>query len=154
MLVVVIMAVLAAIALPVFTEESRKAKAESEVAAWLAEIQVKQEQFKMDNPTYRDTAGPCPAAPSAGVTIVCHNAGQDWDGLRIAAPTTTAACTYDIQAGTTAGTVVGGFPAFTSPARNWYYVIAECDEDGNGAPNAQFFVSSMDSTIVKINEGQ
>lgn len=155
MFVVAIIAVLAALAIPLFTEQSRKGKAEAEVNAWLAEIQVKQEQFKVDNGSYKDTTGPCPSTPTpTGATITCQNTGQAWDGLRIAPPTTTAACTYDIQAGNSTGTNNPGGFAFTSPARSWFYVLATCDEDGAGGTNATFFVSSMDSAIQKLNEGQ
>lgn len=155
MFVVAIIAILAAIAIPVFTGESNKGKGQSEVVAFFAEIQVKQEQFKVDNGAYKDTAGPCPAAPTpGGVAMTCQNTGQPWDGLNINPPTATAACTYDIQAGNATGTNNPGGFTFASPQRNWYYVIATCDEDGSGGTNSTFFTSSIDSTIQKLNEGQ
>lgn len=156
MFVAAIIAILAAIAIPVFTKEANKGKGQSEVMAFFAEIANKQEQFKIDNGTYLDTAGPCPATPTpGGVAITCQNAGQPWDGLRIEVPASVA-CSYDIQAGNaTIAPNPGGF-TFTSPAtpRNWYYVIARCNEDSDTAtPDATFFTSSLDSNIQKLNEG-
>lgn len=154
MFVVAIIAILAAIAIPIFTKEANKGKGQSEVMALFAEIANKQEQYKIDNSSYKDTSGPCPATPSpSGAAITCQNTGQPWDGLRIEVPASVA-CTYDIQAGNATGTNNPSGFTFASPARNWYYVIATCDEDGSGGTNATFFTSSIDSNIQKLNEGQ
>ena len=154
MFVVAIIAILAAIAIPVFTKEANKGKGQSEVMAFFTEIANKQEQFKIDNTGYKDTTGPCPASPTpTGVAITCQDVGQPWAGLRIEVPFQSVACTYDIQAGNAVGTNNPGGFTFTSPVRNWYYVIATSDEDGGGAPNATFFTSSIDSSIQKLNEG-
>jgi Tfp pilus assembly protein PilE len=63
MFVVAIIAVLAALAIPAFTEESRKSKAKSEVVAFFAELAAKEEQYKIDKDVYLASAV-CPAATS------------------------------------------------------------------------------------------
>jgi hypothetical protein len=79
--------------------------------------------------------------------------------LNVALPMTTAYCRYTIVNGSGTGTTnpVLSNPAatflFTSPPGVWYYMLAECDMDGDGE-YASFFTSSVDSTIQKANEGE
>ena len=49
MIVVALIGILAAIALPSFTRESRKAKGDSEVAAFFGELKVREEQYALEN---------------------------------------------------------------------------------------------------------
>jgi type II secretory pathway pseudopilin PulG len=153
MFVVAIIAILAAIAIPMFTKESNKGKGQSEVMAWFAAIQAKQENYKVDNGSYLNIAGACPSTTNpTGIAMTCHTGA--WAALNIEAPMTTVACSYQIVAGNATGTNNPSGFTFSSPARNWYYVLATCDEDSSGGTNATFFTSSIDSSIQKLNEGQ
>jgi hypothetical protein len=43
---------------------------------------------------------------------------------------------------------------FTAPAKNWFYLLAHCNLDGDSAVDSYYFASSEDAKILKINYGQ
>jgi prepilin-type N-terminal cleavage/methylation domain-containing protein len=158
MITVAVIAILAMIVVPQFTKESRKTKSATEIAPMFAELSVKEEQYKVDRGVYLDAAT-CPAttSPSGSPAVACITAGtpgSDWYQLRVNPPEQTLRCTYEITTGTTSGVVdpIVGF-TFTAPAANWYYILATCDMDGN-AGDATYFMSSVDATLQKQNEGK
>jgi prepilin-type N-terminal cleavage/methylation domain-containing protein len=165
MIVCAIITILAILVVPMFMEESVKTKSRAEVNAFFAEIQTRQENFKMDNngqsyfPFGGGTSTKCPTAPTeTGSTFDCHIAGGAWQGgavtdtLNVAPPSTTPYCAYQITSG--AGGAAGQPAPFTmvTPAGTWYFIVAECDADGDGAFST-YFVSSVNSTIQADNEG-
>lgn len=158
MIVVAVIAILAAIAIPSFFRETGKAKHQSEVSAMMGEIGVKLEQLKMESPTglYR-SAAKCPSAPSrAGINFraTCLTVGSDWDALHIDPPSTTLYCSYEITTGDALTPPTP--PGFTMaiPAGAWWYLIAECDMDGAGGINARFMISSVDGKQQKLQFGK
>ena len=153
MIVVVIVAVLAAVVVPTFFRAARKTQGSSEISPMFAEIGIREEQYKVDNNVYLDIAAACPLAPSpAGVaSTLCS--GVDWLALRVNPAETTLHCSYQITAGNAVGTNNPGGFVFTSPATNWYYVLATCDLDADGTNFSTYFMSSVDPAIQKLNEG-
>lgn len=154
MITVAVIAVLAIVAVPAFFKEGRKVKADSEVAAMFAELAIRQEQWKVDNGSYRSVAA-CPTTPSAqGVAATTCTSTTDWVALRINPPEATLRCKYEVVAGLPADTAVvpTGF-AWTSPAASWYYLLATCDMDGSSTKDALFLSTSTDARIQKLNEG-
>jgi type IV pilus assembly protein PilA len=160
MIVVALIGILAAVALPSFTRESRKAKGDSEVAAYFGELKVREEQYALENGVYLSTGASetaiFPATPSA--------AGQPlgtlpatWQTLKVRTPETTARCGYVVIAGTknsSAGTIATTSFAYTPPAKNWFYILARCDLDGNNTVDSYYFISNDNSKIQKLNYGQ
>ena len=155
MIVVGVIAILAAIAIPAFFRQSSKVKASSEVTPMMAELAMKLDQYKVENGAYLAVAK-CPASPtSAGTATSTCLAAADWIALRINPPQTTLRCTYQVTVGTTSGTgtpIVG--VTWSSPAMAWYYIIAECDSDAGGGTNAQYFMASNNTAVQKVNEGK
>lgn len=157
MVVVAIIGILAAVVVPMFTGESRKAKALTEVSPMFTELATKEDQYKGENGSYLAVAA-CPATPSATLQDIsaCKSAA-DWTALRIAAPEDKLRCSYQVVVGAagTAPTAVTGFtfPSGT-PANSWYYLLATCDMDGVSSTTSQYLQSSLDSTIQKYNEGK
>jgi prepilin-type N-terminal cleavage/methylation domain-containing protein len=156
MFVVAIIAVLAAIALPEFMSSSRKTKSNSEVTAFFAAIATKQEQYRVETGGYLATAT-CPAATSTtGTVVTCGDAGQPWAPLNVKVPMSTAYCTYTtvtnaVGVSVGPGNITVGADTFTMTSQTvgpWYYILARCDQDGDGT-TANFFTSSTDSTIQK-----
>ncbi len=157
MIVVAIIAILAAIAIPSWGDESRKSRARSEVNAFFAEIAAKEEQYHQDNGVYLDTtASVCPSATSStGSASTSCFLNSTWSPLRIAIPEQYAYCTYQVKAGS-AGTAPGN-PIGTlnsNPATTWYYILATCDMDNSSSVNSQYITSNLDNSIQKANEGQ
>ncbi len=152
MFVVAIIAVLAAIAIPQFISDSRKTKASSEVMAFFAELASKQDQYKVEKGVYLATAM-CPSAPNSAGQSITGCTTSAWSALNVQLPTTNAYCTYQTVVGTsnTVGPTVahnGATFNFTAPNANWFYIVAECDMDGD-TTTTKFFTSSVDSTIQK-----
>ena len=157
MVVVAIIAVLAAVVIPGFFKESRRAKSDTEVSAMFAELGVRQEQYKMDNNVYL-SAPACPATTSPAGTdaaAACLGAGTPWTLLRVQPPQNLLRCTYEMTAGTSATSASnpGGF-VFTSPPTSWYYILATCNMDGEATTNATYFTSSVDTKIQSKNVGR
>lgn len=163
MVVVVIIAILAAIVVPTFVRESRKAKADSEIAGMFAEIATKEEQYKTEQGAYLATTQ-CPSTTStAGVDFnsTC-NAVTGWANLRVLATNTSIRCKYTVTVGAANTALTPGstftVPCSTSgacttvtPATAWYYISAICDMDGQGdsSTNTTFFQSSLDTKYQK-----
>ncbi len=152
MIVVAIVAILAAIAVPLFLGEARKTKADSEVMAMFAEMSAKQESYKGEIGTYL-TVPVCPATPSAQPqSIAACTASPAWISLGLLPSSSELRCSYEVTTG--AAGVSPSPPGFTlpaAPANGWYYIIATCDMDGNPAINGTFMQSSLDTTIQKLN---
>ena len=74
MVTVVIVAILASIALPMYVEHVRRGKV-TEIASVLGNGQVELEQFYLDNKTYVD--GPCPASTKA-FAVTCAVAANTY----------------------------------------------------------------------------
>ena len=160
MTVVALIGVLAAIALPSFTRESRKAKGDSEVAAFFGEFKIREEQYAVENGAYLSTGGSETATYPATVSATAQTLGTlptAWQTLKVRTPESTARCGYVVIAGTktdTAGTLASTSFAYTPPAKNWFYVLAHCNLDSNSTTDSYYFISNDNSKIQKINYGQ
>jgi prepilin-type N-terminal cleavage/methylation domain-containing protein len=160
MIVVALIGILAAIALPSFTRETRKAKGDSEVAAFFGELKVREEQYALENGVYLSTGASETATFPATPTAAAQTLGTlpaTWQTLKIRTPESTARCGYVVVAGTktsSAGSIATTSFGFTPPAKNWFYILAHCDLDGNNTVNSYYFISNDSSKIQKINYGQ
>ena len=155
MIVVAIIGILAAVVVPTFFREGRKTRSRTEATAMMAEISLKQEQYKMENGAYLSAAA-CPSAvPTTKYAASSCVATAAWTALRIMPTETNLQCQYTVQAGlpTDTASPPSGW-AFTSPTTmGWYWIHAVCDGDGSGGTNAEFFMTSVDPSIRGRNEG-
>ena len=156
MVVVAMISVLAAIALPSFLREGRRAKADTEVSPMFAELAIREEQRKMETGAYLAAAA-CPATPSKTPQAIasCTATGAPWNTLHVNPPVSRLRCSYQIVTGLAGDSVTNpaGF-TFSAPPMAWFYILATCDIDGSSAVNSTFFTSSVDTTIQHQNVGQ
>ncbi len=101
MIAVAIIAILAAIAIPSYTEYARRGRITDAVST-LSGMRVKMEQYYQDNRTY---AGACVVAPPTTIA----NQPADTAYWRYTCNPAAGANTYDIQATGQPGTTVDGF---------------------------------------------
>jgi len=160
MIAVAVVGILAAIALPSFTGESRKAKGDAEVNAFFAELIVREEQYAVENGRYLSTGtgetDTFPATASAN-TQTLGTLPATWQTLKVRPPESAARCGYVVIAGVSggsAGTIANTTFAYSAPARNWFYVLAHCDLDGSSAVDSYYFSSSDGAKIQKSNPGR
>lgn len=160
LVVVALVGILAAIALPSFAGESRKAKGDTEVAAFFGELKVRQEQYAVENGRYLSTGASesamFPATPSASAQTL-GTLPATWQTLKVRTPESSARCAYVVIAGTrtdSAGAIAATTFGYTAPARNWFYVLARCDLDGSAAVDSFYFLSNDSSRIQKTNHGR
>jgi prepilin-type N-terminal cleavage/methylation domain-containing protein len=155
--VVVIIAILATLLIPSFFKESRKAKSRTEATSMLAEIALKQESYKSEVGVFLSMPS-CPATlPATDYLAVSCTGTTAWTSLRIMPKQNKLRCQYTAEAGTSSdlASPPAGW-AFTAPTTSsWYWVHAKCDGDGAGAAgvNAEYFMTSVDSTVRGKNEG-
>lgn len=156
MIVVAILAVVVAIAIPVFTRWKKRA-IRAEVASVLGEISLKQEAFRSEFSAYKScqTAEQWwPNLYSGGEPIkkpVAANACWTGMGLRI---DPNLYCAYSIYGGVAGawGSLPAAdqaaFPGSTVPSTTWYVGVAECDFDGvaNGQGNNSIFYRTHQSS--------
>jgi len=156
-----IIGILAAIAVPVFAGETRRAKGDSEVSAYFAELRVREEQYQNENGLYLSTSSSesstFPASPSPSPQSISPQPAT-WTQLKVRMPESQARCGYVVVTGTptsgTVGAIASGSFHYTRPStRNWYYVLAHCDLDGNSATDAYYFSASDDPVVRSINSG-
>jgi prepilin-type N-terminal cleavage/methylation domain-containing protein len=178
MVTIAVISILAAIALPSFFGEARKAKAASEVEPLFNDLRVRLEQYMQENGRYPPTIGEGTLHPSSapGPTPVDINPlPPTWattlkvrisgvDQVRCRYTWATGRPTVDdANIGPVAGDPPPNGFGFTAPSTDWYYLLAKCDMDGGGAGSGSgnnndkfswYFTSSVDPTIRKLNEGQ
>lgn len=161
MVVVAIAGILATVAVVSYIKYTQRAKA-SEVHAMFAELRLHQEQYQAENGVYLSTganeADYHPAAPSGpDAPNPVNPMPLDWTKLRMQPDKENLYCSYVSIAGPAAGGTIGpvanSFGMLAPPLTNWYYLIAECDLDGNPAVNSLYFNrSDVEGTLVQ-NKG-
>jgi len=174
MVTIAVISILAAIAIPSFFGETRKATASAEVQPMFNDLRVRLEQYLQENGTYPATIGETtlyPAAPSATpqplnplpaawLAVKIRISGRDQ--VRCAYTWATGAANDNtnigpIAAGDFSANPQTGF-SFTAPATGWFYLLAKCDmdgiNDGTDATYSWYFTSSVDPTINRLNEGK
>lgn len=163
MIVVAIIAVLATIAFPYFSGSTRRAKS-SEVPKVFADIKVRQEQYHFENGIYLATGASdtdyfpaVPAGPDQPQDVTSRP--TTWQDLKLQADKNALYCAYVVIAGergdsTNIGTTAQSFGFNSAPEEDWFYMLAECDFDGNPGVNSLYFMSSTMAKIAKKNEGR
>ncbi len=164
MVVAALIAILAAIAIPVFTSTSRKAKGESEVGTYFQDFRTRMEQFQQENGTYPATLGENafhPATPGAQKQTILP-LPTEWMAVRLRpSGSTDVYCGYTWATGlpddsANIGPIASTPPpagfGFRAPSTNWYYLLARCNLDG-AAGFSYYFTDSADTSIRKLNEG-
>ncbi len=159
MVVVALIAVLAAVAIPMFMAETREATGDSEVTAMFTELSLKEQEYKLENGVYFSTgateAATFPASPTKSAQSLSPMPAQ-WTTLKVIPPESTAKCGYVViagLAGVAPGAIASGTFGFAAPQQPYYYVLAHCNLDGSSTVDGYYFQSSVDSTIKKVNAG-
>lgn len=160
MVVVTLVGILAAVALPSFAGESRKAKGDAEVSAFFTELAVREEQYAIETGHYLSTsaseAATFPAAPSRDARAL-GALPASWQTLKVRTPESSARCGYVVIAGTSsepAGAIATSTFGYLPPARNWFYLLAHCDLDGDSAVDSYYFASNDNARVQKSNHGR
>ncbi len=165
MVVVAIIGVLASLAVVMFGGESKKVKAKTEVTAMFAEMQVRQNEYRVEAGAYlstnaaNDEADTWPAAPSTdGSKQSLLPYPANWSTLRIKPDAASVRCAYVMIAGeggddTNVGTIAANDFNYVPPAIDWYYMLAHCDMDQDATTDSYYFQRSDDDRLYFLNQG-
>ncbi|HEX3760292.1 MAG TPA: type II secretion system protein [Kofleriaceae bacterium] len=167
---VAVIGILAAIAIPSFFGETRKARAIAEVTPMFNDLRIRMEQYVQEHGVYPDTQGEgglYPIANPDGALHALQPLPGNWTALNIRiSGADEVRCGYtwvtsrsnNGATGPTAGNVGGIAQAapfvFVAPTNDWYYLLAKCRMDPSHTDYSYYLTSSLDSTIAKSNEGQ
>ncbi|ACY16652.1 type IV pilin protein [Haliangium ochraceum] len=169
MIVVAIVGVLASLAVYAYGKTTRHAKFEAEVNAMFAEFMIRQEEYagefgrylssnaaNSESPTFPAVPVPESAAP---FVLDVGTMPAEWIQLRIRPRKNEVYCGYaavagDPATGNSPGAIASSFGMTAAPNQNWFYVIAQCDYDGQGAPYTTYFMrGDVEGTLIQ-NKGQ
>lgn len=160
MMVVALIAVLAAIAIPNFVGQSNKAKADAEVTAIFAELRMSEERHRAERGSYLATTANeltlYPAAPSSSERAIAAGMPAEWVSLKYRG-NERGRCSYGVFVGPGGGGTVGAKGAefgFTIPTTDWYYILARCDMDNSSVVDSYYFTDNNNATIRKQNAGK
>jgi prepilin-type N-terminal cleavage/methylation domain-containing protein len=169
-----VISILAAIAIPSFFGETRKARATAEVNPMFNDLRIRMEQYLQERGVYPDTLGEGGLYPTASPDATLRAVAPGgvlpaaWQAInvRISGPDAVR-CGYTwVSSRSSNGTVgpsVGNAGpkataapfSFVPPANDWYYLLAKCRMDPSHTGYSWYFTSSLDSKIVPDgNEGQ
>jgi len=163
MIVVVIVGILAAIAIPAFTKNVKKSKA-SEVAATLGELKAKEELYKSEFGQYLST-GATEAAkwPVLGANEPTLKDPEprpaEWVTIGFN-PARKLYCSYVAIAGAANSTPPTAWGQALVPntginrQQPWVYVTAECDWNRGNPLNSLYGMSAVQTVMVVQNEGK
>ncbi len=167
-IVVAIIAILATIAVSMFSKSANKAKS-SEVNTMFAEFKLRQEQYQLEHDgnylsTGTDESNMHPASAPGSAARSLSPMPASWSSntvpsLRMAPDKSSVYCSYVAIAGaggddTNIGAIANSFGMTTAPASNWYYLVAECNFDGDSTLNSFYFTSSDTDRVLVHNEGK
>lgn len=160
MMVVALIAVLAAIAIPNFVGQSNKAKADAEITAIFAELRMCEERYRAERGTYLATTTSetslYPATPSSSERAIVVGMPAEWTSLKYRG-NDRGRCSYGVIVGPGGGGTIGTRAAsfgFTTPNTDWFYILARCDMDGNSSVDSYYFTDNNNAQIRKQNAGK
>lgn len=167
---IAVISILAAIAIPSFFGETRKARANAEVTPMFNDLRIRMEQYLQERGVYPDTLGETELYPTANPDATLRALQPlraEWQAInvRISGPdavrcgyTWVSSRSNNGTVGPTAGNAGPKALAapflFPPPANDWYYLLAKCRMDPSHAGYSWYFTSSLDSRIVSDNEGE
>jgi type IV pilus assembly protein PilE len=165
MITLAVISILAVIVLPSFFSESRKAKAFSEVQPMFNDLRIRLEQFLQENGQYPPTIGEAtlhPMTPPSTTRQPLHPLPATWQAIKVRiSGNDDVYCGYTWVTGLANDAAnIGpqasafGFGTPAPPATDWYYLLAKCDMDGDGSTFSWYFATSIDPTILKLDEGR
>jgi prepilin-type N-terminal cleavage/methylation domain-containing protein len=161
---VAVIGILAAIAIPSFFGETRKARASAEVAPMFNDLRIRMEQYLQERGVYPDSLGESAlhptASPDGNLRAVAPGGvlPAAWQALniKISGPDNVR-CGYtwvSSRGAAARDTALETTFGFVAPASDWYYLLAKCRMDPSHTGYSWYFTSSLDSTIKADNVGQ
>jgi prepilin-type N-terminal cleavage/methylation domain-containing protein len=175
MFVVAVLGVLAAVAVVAYTKNVRKARA-AEVPQVFGELRAKEEQYAAENGRYLPVC-PNPSGTPVGVSdcaegdwfpatlpgkgaVINYGAlPARWLDLKVNMTRQGLYCQYEVIAGLANDrTQMGAFGndvwGANTPTRNWFYLMSQCDWDGDSLVKAQYWQRDDWSEVGARNEGR
>lgn len=172
MMVVVVIAILTVVAVVGYTRIFRKARS-TEVVEMFAELKAREDAYHAEKGVYLPACNSAVTATGASdcvegdywpnpivggndmTTVAPLNAR--WQTLNVHINTSGLYCQYEVVAGVptdTMGPVGASMYTTGTPPRNWYYLMAQCDWDGDGPAgvNALYWQRDDQTELGKSNE--
>jgi prepilin-type N-terminal cleavage/methylation domain-containing protein len=163
MITCAIIAILASVVVPSLFDDGHKTRGISEVQTVFSDLRSRMDQYAMENGAYPTSIGEGTFHPSApvpsGSPISPMPTAWTAAKIRLTNPSQEVSCAYTWVTGAKSDSSAIGtiaqtrFGFTTAPAAAWYYLLAWCDFDDNSTVDSYYFSSSVDPTILKVDEG-
>jgi len=173
LMMVVVIAILTVISVVGYTRIFRKARS-TEVVEMFGELKAREDAYHAEKGQYVPACGTAATAfanddcregdywpnPIVGGNDMTNVAPLNarWQTLNVHINTSGLYCQYEVVAGLAndpggaMGAVGLAMYGGTAPPRNWYYLMAQCDWDGNPAVNALYWQRDDQTELGKSNE--
>jgi prepilin-type N-terminal cleavage/methylation domain-containing protein len=172
MFAVAVLGILVSIAVVAYTRNVRKVRS-GEVVQIFGELKMRQDVWHAENGSYLPlcpspsgaTGADCPegqywpaSLPGGGKAMDATDPPARWRQARVSIPSGSLYCQYSVVAGKANSSAnigeVGSILFPTAPVRNWYYLMAQCDWDGDDAINARYWQRDDWTELGRENEGR
>ena len=173
MMVVAVIAILTVIAVVGYTRIFRKARS-TEIVEMFGELKAREEAYHAEKGQYVPACGSATTAmansdcaegdywpsPIVGGNEMTSIAPLNirWQTLGVHINSSGLYCQYEAIAGLAGDSSSMGpvgqamYPGGVAPPRNWYYLMAQCDWDGDPTVNALYWQRDDQSDLGKSNE--
>jgi prepilin-type N-terminal cleavage/methylation domain-containing protein len=169
MMVVAVLGILTVVAVVGYTRIVRKARS-SEVPEIFAELKLREDAYRAENGAYMPLCdnvtlgGACAEGhywptplPGHGDQMTVTTPPASWQALRVNFHRGGLYCQYAVIAGaagsaTNIGTTGQILFGTSTPARAWYYLMAQCDWDGDPSNNATYWQRDDLTALGSDNE--
>lgn len=157
MMTVAIVGVLAGIAVVTFGKTKERAAIESEVNTVFAALKVAEQTYQTENLSFLETGTDesdiWPANPN-GDKKSAANPPQAWQDIGAKLSTPTLYCGYVVITGkanddSNIGNIATTLGWDTAPDEDWFYIIARCDQDGDGEQTV-FLTASNNNKVAQM----
>lgn len=145
--------------------QTRRVPVKAEVISVFTELQIRQAQAQLEGGSFRSSSAINSEGdlwPTARVTdgtkMDLLPLPSEWTDLKMEPDISAVFCSYVVVVGNSGddaniGPIASQTFGYTAPEKDWFYLLARCDMDGDPSIDSYYFQSSEHSSLFWVNRG-